>query len=423
MPAPRLTDEQCREAVEAVELHGSQAKAADAIGLSRTGIQTRLNEAARRGMLLKGEQPMPGYEIKSVASKIGDKWVKQVQAPGEEFAPPEGFKPGRITVLTDADGREQLKWQRWNPDELSIEAIIENVKSAFAGYEPAAKPTPRPALVKPDLLTLIPLADWHIGMFAWHREVSQNWDMDIAERVLGEAVEDLVSASTPSGTGVVLVGGDLLHSDNNDNKTARSGNALQVDGRYQKTVRTAIHLVVRTIDAALRKHEKVIVRVLPGNHDEHASVAVTWALHAWYRNEPRVQVDVDASLFWWFPFGKVLLGATHGHTVKIKEMPSIMAHRRAEDWGRSKWRYIHGFHLHHKEVLATEGKGVICEIHQAPIPQDAWHFGAGFLSGRSMQAIRYHREYGEVGRNSVALLDGGDAPPAPAHGPTFLEAA
>ena len=54
----------------------------------------------------------------------------------------------------------------------------------------------------------------------------------------------------------------------------------------------------------------------------------------------------------------------------------------------------------------TEGRGVISEIHQSPIPQDAWHYGSGFLSGRSVQAITYHREFGEIGRARVAMMDG-----------------
>ena len=100
-----------------------------------------------------------------------------------------------------------------------------------------------------------------------------------------------------------------------------------------------------------------------------------------------------------------MFGATHGHTVKIKNMASIMAHRRAEDWGATKFRYVHGFHLHHEEKLGTEGNGCISEIHQAPIPQDAWHFGSGFLSGRSLKAITYHRDYGEIDRVRTAILD------------------
>jgi hypothetical protein len=91
--------------------------------------------------------------------------------------------------------------------------------------------------------------------------------------------------------------------------------------------------------------------------------------------------------------------------VKLKDMASIMAHRRAADWGATKFRYVHGFHIHHQSKFATEGGGVISESHQAPIPQDAWHYGAGFLSGRSVQTIQYHRDFGEVGRVRVAILD------------------
>jgi hypothetical protein len=102
-----------------------------------------------------------------------------------------------------------------------------------------------------------------------------------------------------------------------------------------------------------------------------------------------------------------MLGATHGHQSSnhIAKMPGIMAHRRAVDWGATKFRYVHGFHLHHSAKIATEGNGVICEVHQAPIPQDAWHFASGFLSGRSMQGITYHRNFGEIGRVRTAILD------------------
>jgi hypothetical protein len=182
---------------------------------------------------------------------------------------------------------------------------------------------------------------------------------------------------------------------------------LDVDGRYQKGLLVASRLMVRTADAALRHHKRVTIRILPGNHDEHSSVAIAYFLLAWYRNEPRVTVDVDPSLFFWFRFGQVLIGATHGHTVKIAQMPGIMAHRRAADWGATKFRVVHGFHLHHSAKIATEGNGVICEIHQAPIPQDSWHFGSGFLSGRSLQAITYHRDYGEISRVRTAILDAG----------------
>lgn len=398
-----LTQEELLRRQAAYREHGSYKKAADALGMGKSALQECLTKAAERGLL--GTDPvLPGYAIKSIASKTADgAWVKQVREHGEIYAAPTGHAVKGESALVDAEGRVIQKWvkTREEPSAIDIAAILKN---AFTDVPPA-EPVVASSIVSSDLLTLTPLADFHVGLFSWAGETGTNWDLKIAERVIGDAIEDLTDRTPPSAHAIVLGGGDLLHSDNNENKTARSGNALQVDGRYQKVLMTACRLVVRTIDANLRRHGHVTVRILPGNHDEHASVAVAYFLLAWYRNEPRVTVDVDPSLFFWFRFGKVLLGATHGHTVKLKDMASIMAHRRAEDWGATRHRFVHGFHIHHSSKFATEGNGVISESHQTPTPQDAWHFGAGFLSGRSMQAISYHREFGEVSRVRVAMMD------------------
>jgi hypothetical protein len=398
------------EAVKLVEKHGSISAAARSLGLSRTTMQHRYHAAARLGLL--GTKPvMPGFEIAKVSSKLDEngnvvqEHVQQRLARGGEFELPPGHIVKGVSALVDADGRTVQTWFKTREGEVDPLAIAEALKVAFKDYKPAARVAPLKIAVSKDLMTVVPVNDWHVGMFAWGKEVGTNWDLKIAEDTIGPAVEDTIARSPASEECILLGGGDLLHSDNSENQTSRSGNNLDVDGRYPKVVEVATRLMVRTVDAALRRHRKIVVRVLPGNHDEHSAVAVAYFLKAWYRADPRVEVDTDPSLFFWHRFGSVLIGATHGHTVKIKDMPSIMAHRRAEDWGATKYRYVHGFHLHHSAKVATEGNGVIAEVHQAPIPQDAWHWGSGYLSGRSMQAITYHREYGEIGRVRTAILD------------------
>lgn len=405
MPTPPLSDELALQAVDALKEHGRKYLAAKALGLHPDTLNNRLKAAAERGLMLDHDPAMPGYQVKSVASRVGDKWVKQAKAPGAEFEVPEGHVVKGVSALVDEEGRTIQQWVKTKEGVLDPKAIVEWLKTAFEGYKPAAKPRAAPKLVNSDLCTIIPCNDWHLGMFGWGKQTGVNWDLKIAEDVIGRGVEDTIFRSPQSEQGIVLVGGDLLHADNQENQTARSGNQLDVDGRYPKILLAAGHLVVRTVDAALMHHKTVIVRVLPGNHDEHSAVAVAYFLKAWYRKDARVAVDVDPSLFWWHRFGLCMFGATHGHTVKIAQMPAIMAHRQPEDWGATKWRYVHGFHLHHSAKVATEGNGVICEIHQAPIPQDAWHYNSGYLSGRSIQAITYHREFGEVGRVRVAMLD------------------
>lgn len=404
MSAAPLSDESATEAATLYRKHGSQAKAAFAAGVSRATMQNRIHVAAQRGLLLDVAPAMPGFRISRVNNGPNGRSIEQKPDHGAAFEVPAGHVIKGVSALVDADGREIVKWYKTKEGVFDPTQVIEWAKHAFADVKPA-KPIKQPAVASTDLLTLIPMADWHVGMFGWGKEVGQNWDLKIAEKVIGEAIEDIVARSPASAQAIVLGGGDLLHADNKENQTANSGNALEVDGRWPKVLQAAERLAVRTVDAALRRHGRITVRILPGNHDEHSAVAVTHFLLAYYRNEPRVTVDDDPSLFFWHRFGEVLLGATHGHTVKIDKMPSIMAHRRAKDWGVTRFRYVHGFHLHHKEKTVTEGEGVVTEVHQAPIPQDAWHFGKGFLSGRSLQTITYHRKAGEASRLRVALLD------------------
>lgn len=399
-----LSIEELQRRVEAYREHGGQREAAKSLGIGKSAFGDSMRRAGELGML--GTSPViPGFAIKSIASKDGDAWIKQVKEHGGPFEVPAGHSVKGVSALVDAEGRIVQQWVKTKEGHEPVD-IIEHLKAAMVDYVPAA-PIPTPLHTEADLLTLIPLADWHVGLRAWSGDTDNNWDLKIAERVIGNGIEDAIARSPASGHAIVLGGGDLLHSDNNENKTARSGNTLDVDGRYDKCLDVAGMLVVKTIDAALRRHKHVTVRILKGNHDEHSSVAITYFLKGHYRLETRVTVDTDASLFFWHRFDKVMLGATHGHEAKIANMPSIMAHRRAEDWGLSKFRYIHGFHLHHSSKYATEGNGCISEVHQTPTPQDAWHFGSGFLSGRSLQTITYHKDMGEIGRVRVAMIDSG----------------
>lgn len=404
-----LSDELLAARVAARRQHPSSQAAADAIGIPVTTLKHQLKRAAERGLL--GYEPvLPGFRISqttTVTNQDGDvvrEFIQQKPERGEVFEVPEGHVVKGVSALVDADGRIIQAWQKTAVERNPVD-LAERLKAAFADYKPYSNPSTPPLYCNEDLLNLIPCNDWHVGMFAWHRETDANWDLKIAEREIGGGIEDAISRSPRAGTAIVLGGGDLTHADNSNNETERSRNKLDVDGRHPKVVEVAGRLMARTVDAALRHNDRVIVRNLKGNHDKETASAIAWFLSAWYRNEPRVYVDLDQSLFFYHQHDLVMLAATHGHESKLRDMPQIMASRRPEMWGATKYRYAHGFHVHHKSGFVTEGGGVVCESHQAPIPQDAWHFGAGFLSGRSLSTITYHRLMGEVGRVRVAMND------------------
>lgn len=283
--------------------------------------------------------------------------------------------------------------------------VIQAIKEHFTDYQP--KPAPKVAAPKntdADTLTLYPLADLHLGLLSWGKETGADWDLPIAIEAYQKAMQRVADASPASERAIILGGGDLLHSDNYKPLTPVSGNFLDVDSRFPKILKAAIDLLVFQITLACEKHKRITVRILPGNHDQTAAIAVAYGLYGFYRQSDRVIIDLDPGLFWFYPFEKTLIGATHGHAAKLTDMPLIMANRVPDAWAASRHRYLHGFHIHHKTKFAFEGGGVIAETHQSPVAQDAYHYGKGYLSGRSMQSITYHREHGEVARSTVAMV-------------------
>lgn len=407
-----LSVEQLEEVVSVYrECNFNRAETARRLGKAPSTIWNSLKQAARHGLL--GAQPvMPGFHVTSVSTlrredgSIVHENIQQKPAREGMFFPPEGHRIKGISALVDADGNVVQQWYKTKEGELDPLAVVDAIKEALDGYERPGPPSPAPDVADDDLLTLYPLGDAHIGLHVWRKDGEADWDLKIAERVIGNAMQAVIAQSPPAANAVLLLGGDTLHADNSSNQTARSGNPLDVDGRYQKIIGTACRLIVNVIEWALTKHQHVTVRLLRGNHDDHACVAVQYHLAGWFRSEPRVTIDLDPGLFWWHRFGKVLLGATHGHEASPKEMPGLMAMRRPEDWGATVHRYVHTFHLHRSELRIATHNGVPCEIHETPIPKDGWAYGRGFQSGRSVQSITYHRETGYRGRCVETIVDG-----------------
>ena len=401
MPTPPLSDEDIMWAVEAVNQYGGETAAAKATGRNRNQIRIRLRRAAEKG-LITGTRVLPGYVIKSLASKDADgTWIKQTKEPGEVFETPASHKVSGLSVLTDAEGRVVQKWTKTKsePDPLEIVAAI---KAAFEGWEPRAEIGPAPICEDADLATMIIISDAHVGLLCAKEEVGENWNTKRAQRVLGDAITRLVASSPPSKVGVVLGLGDLLHADGYDHRTPQSKNPLDVDGRYPLILKVATRLIITAVTEALAKHETVIVRVLSGNHDTESSVAVALALSLYYEGEARVIVDDDPSRYWWFEWGSNFVGATHGDAVKMRDLPLVMASRNPAAWGRSKFRAIYTGHIHSQQ--AYEVGGVTVESFQAPVPADFWHHSAGYGAGRSLNSITLHREHGEIGRNKVNII-------------------
>jgi hypothetical protein len=310
---------------------------------------------------------------------------------------PEGFKVKGVSTYYDEEGKPRGQWVKSSADEERREQMMREFAATLAesvhGLAPVSQP---PAVISNDLLCVYPWGDPHFGMYAWWQDAGEDFDLDIAERLTCGAVDRLVSAAPMGSTGLLLNLGDMFHADNQRNMT-NSGHQLDVDGRWSKVQQVGLRAMIHCIRRMLEKHSRVIVRINKGNHDGHSSYALALMLSCYFHNDKRVQVDLSPAPCWYMLFGNVLIGSTHGDTIKGKDMGAVMAADVPKDWGASTHRYWYVGHVHHKDV--KEYPGCIVEYVRTLAARDAWHQGQGYRAGRDMALIVHHREHGEIERH------------------------
>jgi hypothetical protein len=399
-----VTDAQIEEVLAAVDEHGSNHAAAVALGVSIDTIKRRRKLAAERGLL--GYKPvLPGFRVaKITTTPDGGEFIQQKPELGPEFEMPPGQVVKGVSALVDPDGRVVQQWIKTRAEDTTPH-LVEALKQIFEAYAGKAELIPAPEHCDADLCSVYPIADQHNGLLAWGRETGESYDLNIGAARLRNTAARLISQSPSSKVGIILNLGDWQHTDDQKNMTPRSGNILDVDSRYFKILTIGVQLMQDVVELGLQRHEHIILRNLPGNHDPHASVALTVALSAFFRNNPRVTVLAEPSEYFFHRFGQTLIGATHGHRMKADRMAMMMAVRCREDWGATKYHWFLFGHIHHETV--KEVGDVRVESFQTLASNDAHHDASGYTAGRSLTSITLHREDGEIGRHRINI-----APPS-----------
>ena len=377
MPTPSLTDEQLLQTLEAVERFDTRREAAEYLGINPRSISDRLKKARRKGLHLSG----------GARASMSAAGMNGIEVQG-------GYK-----YVLDEEGRK-LETVRWSaPKEQREEQdALERIRDVFEGLK-AAPTIEAPQHTDADRLTLYPIADAHMSLQAWGRETGEDYSMAIASDRIRNWMASTVASSPPSGTAVVLSVGDLTHADDQTNMTRKSGHVLDVDTRHFKTIDVTIETMAVAIECAAEKHARVLVRVIPGNHDPFAYMAVLFALAERYRDNPRIRVQKVPGEWFVYQFGKVLLAAHHGDKAKAERMVHFMADQYAELWGKTRHRFLFTGHLHHHK--SADIGGVQWEQLRAVTARDAYAVSHAYTARAQLQAITFHREHGEVSRVKV----------------------
>lgn len=338
--------------------------------------------------------------LRTRASRMGD-------TPNEDAAglASVGYSIKGKSTLYAADGSIKQQWVKTQEDkEKRHEALLEELELASQSVKGLSLPTRRPQQLDTEILAVYPYGDPHMGMYAWHGDSEEDFDLSTGVQLMVDATTALVQSAPPAQKALIAFLGDFYHADNQSNTTVRSGHQLDVDSRWLKVFRVGVNTAVTLIELAKRKHDEVHVIVEIGNHDDHSALALGVCLEMFFSNDPRVTIDNSGQRYHYYRFGSNLIGVHHGDLSKPAALPGIMACDRPQDWGETLYRSWYTGHIHNQTRYDLAG----CEVESFRIlpPRDAWSQGMGYRShGRSMDCIVRHTTRGEIARHTVRAAD------------------
>lgn len=364
------------EIIDALDQHGSERKAAAALGVARSTITTLMSRLAAK------------------AAKFG-------YSPAHDMTRtvPDGYLVRGVSTYYGKDGKPQGQWVKSAVDRERMEEIMREAFDAMAEALPRVAPVQPQGDTVSELCNLVVFTDYHLGMLAWHKEGGADWDLHIAERLLLASFMHMVESAPKAATCVLSIQGDFLHSDGLLPVTPAHKHVLDQDGRFSKIVAAAIRVLRRLIDHALKKHQAVHLVIAEGNHDEASSVWLRQMFAALYEKEPRLTVNGSELPYYVYQHGDVMLCFHHGHKVNNEQLPLLFAAQYPKIWGATAKRYCHTGHRHH--VDEKEYSGMIVTQHPTLAARDAYAARGGWISDRSASTITYHAKYGQVARTIV----------------------
>lgn len=353
----------------------------------------------------------PGQQISKLSlltneqtGELEASWTKTEKESGPPVTPPPTFLLDKVTIGTFA-GEQRVQWQSYSPEKRQqYEAVVRAMKEAIADYRGLEDPSPAPADAPANLCNVIAVGDPHVGMYAWAKETGQPFDCDIARDQLLQAATNLLARAPAADTCFIVELGDMFHAEDDTLRTPRGNNPLDGDSRSGRVTKIVYLLMRKLIELALKKHRRVIVVCLRGNHDPYKSIGLSLYLDGIYEREPRVEILDNNNPFVFWEFGKNLLGFHHGDGAKPEQLPGIMTTwKQGVPWGRCPRRRWFTGHVH--SFNGKDFPGVVWESFRTLAPADYWAHWKGYRSEQSIDCLTFDLEGGYRGRVQETILD------------------
>ena len=296
-----------------------------------------------------------------------------------------------------------LEWIKTNQDAQNMVEVMQGVLDALREDIPQNpnNVSSKPKSLNSDLLNLHIIADYHLGMFAWHELNGEDgdWTTAKAEKFIVEWFRQSIEQAPNAEIGLLCNLGDFFTSDSTDPVTPASKHLLDVDVKFQQMIRIGTRVLRQVVEMMREKYEKVYFYNVAGNHDFSSTMWLKEFFYQFYENCDDVIVDRSGDIYHAFQHGDVSLFFHHGHKKNVANVADVFAAKFRDMFGRTKFSYAHTGHFHHN--AQKENNLMNVEQHRTMIPTDAYASNGGYLSGRSAYVITYHQKYGEVARINI----------------------
>jgi len=299
----------------------------------------------------------------------------------------ENFQVRAELELIDSDEGE---------DVSLFESLIETAKE----YSPKYEKIEYPKKDRAGRLYEISLFDHHWGQLSWAPETGgQNYDCKIANKIGVSAFNFLLEKvkNIPLSKILLVVGNDFYNVDNIANTTT-GGTPQSEDGRWKKTFPDGVQFWIEIIEKC-SQIAPVDVLVVPGNHDKQRAFFLGVALECWFHNHKSVNIDNGPAERKYYEFGKNMICFTHASDEVKQAIPQLLPTERPEMWARTKYREVHGGHLHNYKMKAhqyiDEIQGIQVYTLPSMVPLNHWSAGRGYSGLRQTTAHLFHPEKGK----------------------------
>lgn len=143
--------------------------------------------------------------------------------------------------------------------------------------------------------------------------------------------------------------------------------------------------ILATCVAMVGRHYMVDCYYVMANHDEDSGWHVSRELKLLFKDSPSINIIVDSMPFHYIEWGSTLVELKHAN-LKGGKAHSSMAVTAREAWGRTKYHYSVGGHLH-GEYVTKEKDGLVAMGSRALSDTDEWHMLEGYVGNlRGIQA-------------------------------------